>query len=92
MRRVMALVIVALLGASDRAVRLPQNPIVTPASSPTIGDNIDGPSLIRIDAPTVLCDHVASACESSRTLDGQERPSCWLSHWFIKSGAIEASF
>jgi hypothetical protein len=48
MRRVLALVIVAVLGASDRAVRLPQNPIVTPASSPTIGDNIDGPSLIRV--------------------------------------------
>jgi hypothetical protein len=28
--------------------RFPQNPIVTPASSQTIGDNINGPSLIRV--------------------------------------------
>ena len=48
MRNVLALVIVAVLGASDRAVRFSQNPIITPASSPTIGDNIDGPSLIRV--------------------------------------------
>jgi hypothetical protein len=31
-----------------RAARLPQNPIVTPASSDTLGDNINGPSLIRV--------------------------------------------
>jgi hypothetical protein len=31
-----------------RATRLPQNPIVTPASSDTLGDNINGPSLIRV--------------------------------------------
>jgi len=30
------------------AVRLPDNPIITPASSPTIGGNINGPSLIRV--------------------------------------------
>jgi hypothetical protein len=31
-----------------RATRFPQNPIVTPASSDTLGDNINGPSLIRV--------------------------------------------
>jgi hypothetical protein len=31
-----------------RATRLPQNPIVTPESSDTLGDNINGPSLIRV--------------------------------------------
>jgi hypothetical protein len=30
--------------------RFPQNPILTPASSPTIGENINGPSLIRVPA------------------------------------------
>jgi hypothetical protein len=30
--------------------RFPQNPIVTPASSPTIGENINGPSLIKVPA------------------------------------------
>ena len=40
---------IALLAASV-AVRLPQNPILTPASSPTLGENINGPSLIRVPA------------------------------------------
>ncbi|HEV7612657.1 MAG TPA: hypothetical protein VGO37_12315 [Steroidobacteraceae bacterium] len=31
-----------------KATRLPRNPIVTPASSETLGDNINGPSLIRV--------------------------------------------
>ncbi|MBE3072823.1 MAG: hypothetical protein IMZ67_07585 [Acidobacteria bacterium] len=48
MRILLAIALVATVGATDRAVRLPQNPIVTPASSPTIGDNINGPSLIRV--------------------------------------------
>lgn len=30
------------------AVRFAQNPIVTPASSPTLGSNINGPSVIRV--------------------------------------------
>src|SRR5215469_15647929 len=30
------------------AVRLRTNPILTPASSPTLGDNLNGPSLIRV--------------------------------------------
>jgi hypothetical protein len=30
------------------ATRLPENPIVTPASSDTLGDNINGPSLIKV--------------------------------------------
>lgn len=34
--------------SSMEARRLPQNPIVTPASSDTLGDNINGPSLIRV--------------------------------------------
>jgi hypothetical protein len=48
MRALLAVTLVSLVVASDRAVRFPQNPIVTPASSPTIGDNINGPSLIRV--------------------------------------------
>lgn len=31
-----------------KAVRLPQNPIISPATHPGIGDNINGPSLIRV--------------------------------------------
>lgn len=31
-----------------RAVRLPHNPILSSQSSPTIGDNLNGPSLIRV--------------------------------------------
>jgi len=33
--------------AGPTVVRLGGNPIVTPASSPTLGDNVNGPSLIR---------------------------------------------
>jgi len=50
MRIAFVVALVSLLAISDRAVRFPQNPILTPASSPTIGDNIDGPSLIRVPA------------------------------------------
>ena len=50
MRALLAVTLVSLVVASDRAVRFPQNPIVTPASSPSIGDNINGPSLIRVPA------------------------------------------
>ena len=45
---VLAVALVALVGIPIRAVRFPQNPIVTPASSPTLGENINGPSLIRV--------------------------------------------
>ena len=48
MRALWALALVSLTGASVRAVRLPQNPILTPVSSSTIGGNINGPSLIRV--------------------------------------------
>lgn len=34
--------------AAPHAVRLPHNPIVTPALSASLGDNINGPSLIRV--------------------------------------------
>jgi hypothetical protein len=44
----MTVALIALLAGSALAVRLPQNPIVTPASSPTLGENINGPSLIRV--------------------------------------------
>lgn len=33
-----------------RAQRLPQNPLVTTKSSPTLGDNVNGPSVIRVPA------------------------------------------
>jgi len=41
---------VHLQGRADSRLpqRLPQNPIVTPSSSTTLGDNINGPSLIRV--------------------------------------------
>jgi hypothetical protein len=48
MRNVAGIAVIAFLGTSIRAVRLPENPIVTPASSPTLGDNINGPSLLRV--------------------------------------------
>ena len=28
--------------------RFPTNPLITPASSPTLGENINGPSVIRV--------------------------------------------
>lgn len=47
-----ALLITLLLASSCayavRAVRLPNNPILTPESSPSIGNNLNGPSLIRV--------------------------------------------
>jgi len=48
MRTSLAIALVTLLATREQAVRFQQNPIVTPASSPTIGDNINGPSLIRV--------------------------------------------
>ena len=50
MRILLAVALVTFPTASDRAVRFPQNPILTSASSPTIGDSINGPSLIRVPA------------------------------------------
>ena len=35
---------------SLRAERLPNNPLITPASAPSIGANINGPSVIRVPA------------------------------------------
>jgi len=35
-----------------RAMRLPQNPLITMQSSPTLGDNINGPTIVRV--PTWL--------------------------------------
>lgn len=44
-----SLLLVPMLAAADqRAVRLARNPIITPETSPTIGANINGPSLIRV--------------------------------------------
>jgi hypothetical protein len=46
----MILIVCASCATADRitAQRLSGNPIVTPASSPTLGENINGPSLIRV--------------------------------------------
>jgi len=47
------LTLVALVAhqvATASVLRLPQNPIVTPATAPSIGDNINGPSIIRVPA------------------------------------------
>ena len=49
MRRVLLLLVsIPLLGTSIRAVRFPENPIITPTSSQTLGENINGPSLLRV--------------------------------------------
>lgn len=42
------LTLAALVGGPVQPDRLPGNPIITPASSPTLGENINGPSLIRV--------------------------------------------
>ncbi len=42
------LVLLLFAAAASPPVRLPHNPIVTPELSPTLGDNINGPSLIRV--------------------------------------------
>lgn len=48
MQFLFAIALIFLISAGDRASRLPQSPIITPASSHTIGQNINGPSLIRV--------------------------------------------
>jgi hypothetical protein len=43
--------LIALIGlqvVTSPVQRFPQNPILTPGSSPTIGENLNGPSLIRV--------------------------------------------
>ena len=44
----LALAALTVASGPGRPVRLAGNPVVTPASSPTLGDNINGPSLIRV--------------------------------------------
>jgi hypothetical protein len=46
MLELLGVVLVATLGTT--AVRFDVNPIVTPASSPSIGSNINGPSPVRV--------------------------------------------
>jgi hypothetical protein len=48
MRYLLLIGLVPLLDGPVDPVRLAGNPIVTPASSPTLGDNINGPSLLRV--------------------------------------------
>lgn len=48
MRRMLPLALLTLLAGPVHPVRLPGNPIITPASSPTIGENINGPSLLLV--------------------------------------------
>ncbi len=43
-RAILALALVLL----QSATRLPQNPLITVDSSPTLGDNVNGPSIIRV--------------------------------------------
>ena len=46
---VVSLLVSAATAADNvRALRLSENPILTPQSSPTVGDNLNGPSLIRV--------------------------------------------
>ena len=51
MRRVSLLFLaLSLAGAPPGAVRFPENPLITQGMSTTIGDNVNGPSLIRVPA------------------------------------------
>ena len=43
-----ALITLLFAAAALHPVRLPHNPIITPQLSPTLGENINGPSLIRV--------------------------------------------
>jgi hypothetical protein len=43
-------VVIAAVTMSAPAIRMMENPILTPQSSPTIGANLNGPSLIRVPA------------------------------------------
>jgi hypothetical protein len=47
-RHLLAVALVAFLSAPVVAIRFPQNPIITSASSSTLGENINGASLIRV--------------------------------------------
>jgi hypothetical protein len=49
-RFALLLVALALAGAPPGAVRFPENPLITQRMSPTLGDNVNGPSLIRVPA------------------------------------------
>ncbi len=46
----MRLLTALLFAVAIHPVRLPHNPIITPALSPSLGENINGPSLIRVPA------------------------------------------
>jgi hypothetical protein len=50
MVRAILIALIELQVGTDPVQRFPQNPILTPASSPTIGENLNGPSLIRVPA------------------------------------------
>ena len=42
------LLAIALQGAEVSATRFPENPLITVLSSPSVGDNLNGPSIIRV--------------------------------------------
>jgi hypothetical protein len=50
MRLTLAFALFAAISAAGdvSAVRFPENPLLTLKSSPTIGDNINGPSVIQV--------------------------------------------
>jgi hypothetical protein len=51
MRRVaLSFVLLAAAGAQPSAVRFPENPLITQRMLPTLGDNVNGPSLMRVPA------------------------------------------
>src|SRR5262245_51861683 len=50
MGRSIAIALLGLQAVTGTVQRFPENPLVTPASSPTIGENINGPSLISVPA------------------------------------------
>lgn len=48
MQYMMPVALMTLLLSGDGPTRLPGNPIIVPESSPTLGEDINGPSLIRV--------------------------------------------
>src|SRR5208282_2775151 len=51
MRRfALSLVVLASAGAQTTALRFPENPLITQRMSPTLGDNVNGPSPMRVPA------------------------------------------
>lgn len=58
----------ALQGAEVSAARFSENPLITVLSSPSVGDNVNGPSIIRVPEASPLLDRDGDA---GRGVDGR---------------------